>query len=158
MEDRQLMLNFAGGLGLLVAFIVVMFIIARLFIYDHATSDPRVQTAIEERIKPVGQVNTGAARAAVASLATQTVVSTAAPQTPKEIYESVCASCHATGVLEAPIYGDKLAWAEHLAEPIDHVYQAAINGEDNMPPRGGRPDLTDGQVRATVDYMLDAVR
>jgi cytochrome c5 len=54
------------------------------------------------------------------------------------IYDSVCATCHANGV----------AGTEML---IDN----AINGIGAMPARGGRADLSDEQVAASVTHMLD---
>jgi cytochrome c5 len=82
----------------------------------------------------------------------------AATPSGKTIYEGTCASCHDTGVAGAPRLGDKSAWGMHLAEGLDHLVQVAIEGEGAMPPRGGNPELSDEEVRAAVDYMLDQVR
>jgi cytochrome c5 len=78
--------------------------------------------------------------------------------TGEQIYAETCSACHATGVAGAPIVGDKAAWAPHIAEGIDHLVEVAIAGEGAMPPRGGRADLSDGEVRAAVQYMLNQVR
>ncbi|MBA2492734.1 MAG: cytochrome c5 family protein [Gammaproteobacteria bacterium] len=76
----------------------------------------------------------------------------------KKTYESVCASCHGTGMAGAPKYGDKAAWASHLKEGKTHLYETAINGGGAMPPKGGNPQLSDEDVKAAVDYMLNAVQ
>jgi cytochrome c5 len=42
-----------------------------------------------------------------------------------------------------------------LAEKgIDGLVASAINGLNVMPPRGGRPDLSDQQIKAAVEFML----
>ena len=76
----------------------------------------------------------------------------------KAVYEKTCAACHATGVDGAPKIGDKAAWAEHLAEGIEHMVQAAIKGEGAMPPKGGNPSLSEEEVRAAVHYMIELSR
>lgn len=76
----------------------------------------------------------------------------------KAVYEQTCFACHASGVLGAPKLGDKAAWAEELEEGIEHLYEAAIKGDGSMPAKGGNAALTDEEVKAAVDYMLDAAK
>jgi cytochrome c5 len=82
----------------------------------------------------------------------------AAMQMGKAVYEKTCAACHATGVAGAPKVGDKAAWAEHLAEGTEHLVQVAIKGEGAMPPKGGNPALSEEEVRAAVNYMIELSR
>jgi cytochrome c5 len=82
----------------------------------------------------------------------------AAMQMGRAVYEKNCAACHATGVGGAPKVGDKAVWAEHIAEGTEHLVQTAINGEGAMPPKGGNPALSEEEVRAAVNYMIELSR
>ncbi|MDD2399861.1 MAG: c-type cytochrome [Sulfurovum sp.] len=72
-----------------------------------------------------------------------------------KIYEASCAVCHATDAMGAPALGDKKAWEAVLKKGIDTVYNNAMMGINAMPPKGGNANLTDDQLKATVDYMID---
>jgi cytochrome c5 len=99
--------------------------------------------AIAQRIKPVGQV---------------TITDPNAPKVVKsgeEVYKQVCQACHATGALNAPKFGDKAAWAKHLAQGLDTLIANAIKGVRQMPARGGNPDLSDLEMRRAVLYMAN---
>ena len=73
----------------------------------------------------------------------------------EEIYNAVCFACHNSGVMGSPKIDDKEYWAKEVKEEgLDHLYQAAINGKGGMPPKGGRADLSDEQVKAAVDFMV----
>lgn len=82
----------------------------------------------------------------------------AAMEMGKAVYEKTCAACHDTGVAGAPKVGDKAAWAEHIAEGTEHLVQIAIKGEGAMPPKGGNPALSEEEVRAAVNYMIELSR
>ncbi|MGQ7249199.1 c-type cytochrome [Halomonas sp. V046] len=71
------------------------------------------------------------------------------------IYTSVCFACHDTGVAGAPKRGDAAAWEPRLAQGIETVYDHAINGLNVMPPKGGNPSLSDAEVKAAVDYLVE---
>ena len=70
-------------------------------------------------------------------------------------YRSACMACHATGAAGAPKTGDKAAWKARIAAGMDTMVKNAINGKGAMPPKGGRPNLTDAQIKAVVKYMVD---
>lgn len=78
------------------------------------------------------------------------------------IYNSACLACHMMGVAGAPKYGDAAAWAPRLANGMDALYANSINGFQGetgvMPPKGGRLDLSDDEIKAGVDYMVEAAR
>ncbi len=80
--------------------------------------------------------------------------SAAAMETGKKIYKTACFSCHDMGVAGAPKVGDNAAWAPRIATGIDALAHSAINGKGAMPPKGGRVDLSDADIRATVEYMV----
>ncbi|CAN7152623.1 c-type cytochrome [Trinickia sp. LjRoot230] len=80
-----------------------------------------------------------------------------AAQAGKALYEKVCQACHAAGVLNAPKFGDKAAWAPRLKESMDVVYNYALHGKGAMPPKGGS-NAPDADVKAAVDYMVNAAK
>ncbi len=78
---------------------------------------------------------------------------------PKAIYEQSCAVCHGPGLAGAPKFGDAAQWAPRLKAGIDAVVRSAIAGTaKGMPPKGGRADLSDAQMRAVVEYLVSGGR
>ncbi|MEM5317079.1 c-type cytochrome [Paraburkholderia sp. JHI869] len=80
-----------------------------------------------------------------------------ASQAGKALYQQVCQACHAAGVLGAPKFGNKADWAPRLKEPMDTVYNYALHGKGQMPPKGGST-ASDADVKAAVDYMVSAAK
>lgn len=74
----------------------------------------------------------------------------------KALYEKQCQICHAQGLLEAPKFGDKAAWAPHIAKGKETLYEHSAKGFNKMPPQA-TGDVTEAQVHAAVDYMIEAV-
>jgi Cytochrome c5 len=72
----------------------------------------------------------------------------------KVIYESACVACHATGVVGAPKIGNKADWAPRIEAGTGMLLQHALNGFGKMPPKGGRLDLSDGDVADAVAFMV----
>ncbi|KVW21739.1 c-type cytochrome [Burkholderia ubonensis] len=75
----------------------------------------------------------------------------------KALYTQVCQACHAAGVLNAPKFGSKEDWVPRLKEPMDTVYNYALHGKGAMPPKGGST-ASDADVKAAVDYMVNAAK
>ena len=75
------------------------------------------------------------------------------------VYNSGCMACHNSGVAGAPKVGDKDVWTDRIAQGMDLLYEHAIVGFQGeagyMPPKGGRPDISDAEVEAAVDYMIN---
>jgi cytochrome c5 len=79
----------------------------------------------------------------------------------KAVYGEVCIACHGAGIAGAPKFGDKAAWAPRLAEGTAVLYQHAIAGFQGkagvMPPKGGS-NKPDTDIKAAVDYILNAAK
>jgi cytochrome c5 len=71
-----------------------------------------------------------------------------------ELYSIKCAPCHQSGLLGAPKLGDAAAWEARVAKGRDELLKNVIKGVNNMPPRGGNPSMSDGDVGKALDYML----
>jgi cytochrome c5 len=99
--------------------------------------------ATDARIKPVGDV---------------VIVDANAVRVDKqgsEVFAEVCTACHTPGALGAPKFGDKAAWAPRIAKGYDTLIKHALGGFNQMPARGGNPDLSDLEVERAVAYMAD---
>ena len=129
-----------------VAPIIVIVLLAQLATsgrtYDE---DARSPEAIARRIKPVAEVNLGAAGPGGRIL-----------RTGEEIYKSVCTACHATGIAKAPKFGDRRDWTPRIREGQKELVRVALKGEGAMPPRGGASELSDVEVERAVVYMVNA--
>ena len=74
------------------------------------------------------------------------------------VYNTICQACHATGVTGAPIAGDKAAWAARIATGMESLLQSAINGKGAMPPKGGATNLSDAEVAAAVEHLVNMAK
>lgn len=105
---------------------------------------------------------TAAAPAAAAPAAAPAAPAPAAPQQAaavnpagEKLYKSVCFACHATGVANAPKFGDKAAWAPYVKTGMDAMVKVAMQGKPPMPPKGGAANASEEDIRAAVQYMVD---
>lgn len=107
--------------------------------------DPAMSAeAVAKRLKPVGEV-------VMADDASAAKVE----RSGEEVVKAVCATCHATGVLNAPKIGDKKAWAARLKNGEATLVKNAINGIRQMPARGGNAEFSDNEVARAVRYMAN---
>lgn len=90
----------------------------------------------------------------ILALALSAAPALAADRSGKEVVDTVCASCHATGKDGAPKLGDQAAWAQRAAKGLDKLTQNAITGVRNMPAHGGQAALTDLEMTRAVGYMV----
>ena len=98
-----------------------------------------------------------------ASVALMGVVSTAnAEGAGEKTYKMACFACHGTGAAGAPKLADKAAWQDRIAQGSAKLHEHAIKGYKGktgyMPPKGGRMDISDDDVKAAVDYMVSSVK
>jgi len=115
------------------------------------TPESMIAEDVAERIKPVAEVYVGEAPIVVAAAPTTSMSG-------EEIVAQVCAMCHSTGMMSSPKLGKASDWAPRIETGTEALYTNAINGLNMMPARGGRPDLSDDDVKAAVDHMLLLVK
>lgn len=77
----------------------------------------------------------------------------------EKVFVSSCKSCHDTGKPQndAPQLSEKGEWKDRYGKGLADLYKSAIEGFTGyyaMPPRGGNAALSDDEVKAAVDYML----
>lgn len=113
---------------------------------------------------PAAEPAAAAPAAAAPAAADAAAPATAAADTGKgkSTYDAVCFVCHTPGAAGAPKLGDKAGWEPRVAKGMDVLYGSAINGfmgsAGMMPPKGGRPDIADEDIKAAVDYMVQAAK
>ncbi len=117
------------------------------------TAESMADKDVVARIKPSGNVHIGDAPVIVAVAEETNQVSAGGEQ----IVSQVCALCHRSGMMNAPKLGDADDWAPRIEKGIKTLYNSAINGLNMMPARGGRPDISDDDIKAAVDHMLSLV-
>jgi len=78
----------------------------------------------------------------------------------KSVWLVNCETCHSYGVADAPNPAYPSEWRARIAKGKQVLYGHAINGffgpdDSMMPARGGNENLSDDEVRAAVDYMVE---
>ena len=161
------------------AFVVPIFTIIGVAYYISSADLPaagavNTEKLVDARIQKVGTVEVLDATQAAAALAQQASAAASAAAAPasgvaiaaatpaalpadagEKRYKETCFACHATGVAGAPKFGDKAAWAPRIATGMDTLVAKAISGLNAMPPRGGS-NASDAEIKATVEYMVNA--
>lgn len=156
--DNVFIRNVSIVIVLLIVFTFSIAFLARDVGFKEEENNLSREVATEERIKPVADVYTGEAGAAAieeaaASSGAEMKIAFDGSLDGEMIYGSVCSVCHGTGAAGAPIPGSP-AMAERADKGQDMLVQNAVNGLNAMPPRGGRADLSDEQIQAVVEFML----
>jgi cytochrome c5 len=156
-SDTHFFNSFSLVLGLLIAFAIALFVVARMI----GTATQGKEVLLEPmRLKDVQRNIAPFAHVAIAghdnsALAAPKTKSPAAdvPTTGEQAFTKVCSACHSQGINGAPKIGDHAAWGPRIAQGKEVLYTHAIEGKGNMPPRGGTtwPDAT---IRMAVDYIV----
>lgn len=159
MESNKSGKFFVGSLAIVGVLVVVVYLILNnmLSLADNVLAPAKMDDkAISERIMPVAQERIGEEPIVQAAANTDAeAVDTSEDLGPgQQIFTAVCATCHVSGLLQAPRLGNKDDWAPRLEKGMEMLYDHAINGFKNMPARGGRQDLSDDEVKQAVDYMI----
>lgn len=109
---------------------------------------------IEERVAPSAKVCLEGDACASGAPVAAAGAAPAAARSADEIYNTVCAACHATGAAGAPKVGDAAAWGPRIAQGNDTLYKHAIGGFNMMPPKGTCGTCSDDEIKSVVDLMV----
>ena len=112
-----------------------------------------IQSNTNQRIAPSGKINL-ASNPSIKQEVMVASVSETKILTGKEVYNTVCMSCHTSGAAGAPVIGNNSQWSDRLAKGKDALYASAINGIGIMPAKGGVSSLSDNEIKSAVDYIL----
>jgi cytochrome c5 len=112
-----------------------------------------IQSDTNQRIAPSGKTNL-ASNPSIKQEVVVASVSETKTLTGKEVYNTVCMSCHTSGAAGAPVIGNNNQWSDRLSKGEDTLYANAINGIGIMPAKGGVSSLSDNEVKSAVDYIL----
>lgn len=147
--------------------------VARAVVYmanKSGASLPEPAAPAEEGAKKEADAAPAAAPAPAAAAPAPAAPAAAAPAAPaapqaaavnpagEKLYKSVCFACHATGVANAPKFGDKAAWEPYIKTGMDAMVKVAMQGKPPMPPKGGAANASEDDIRAAVQYMVDAAK
>ena len=165
-QDEIFFDTFMGVLAALVVFTILMGFLAggiakRTVAVSHFENKD-IQAALAKRIAPVGDplISGEPMPEPVAAPEPEpTTMAAAEPRSADTVYNLACVACHGMGIAGAPKVGDADAWAPRIAKGLDTLNGHAINGFNGdagyMPAKGGNMTLTDDEVIAAVQLMLD---
>ncbi len=77
------------------------------------------------------------------------------PRSGKEVVDTICSECHATGVDGAPKIGDVDAWSSRSSQGLSSLTVHALEGIRKMPAHGGHPELSNLDIARAITYMVN---
>jgi cytochrome c5 len=127
------------------AFVVPVFLIMGMVYYVTRADKPQAgvvnpELATAQRIQKVGTVSLRDANRPLASGA--------------DVYQAQCAACHAAGLVGAPKFGDKAAWAPRIAQGFEALVNSALKGKGAMGAQSGGA-FRDIEIARAVAYMAN---
>jgi len=156
-------------IGVLVLFALAILVLAMKMsdrtqgVYTRDSAE--YQADLAQRIRPAGQVYLAGEEKQSAAPTVEThaePVPVATAMSGPQVYNAACIACHGPGIGGAPLFGDAAAWTARIAQGRDtlkeHALQGYSGGAGYMPPKGGRADLSDAEIEAAVDYMVDEAK
>ncbi len=172
-QDKIFFRNFSLTLAFIAAMMIAFYFAASAAVeskFGLAAEDiTATDTNVAELTKPVGQV--AIAEEKSENSVEQNIVvadATAAEDSNggdgESVYNGLCVNCHGIAALAAmiPQAGDAAAWRARIEKGVDVLYGNAINGYTGelgmMPAKGGNPALSDDEVKAAVDYIINQVK
>ncbi len=158
MSDNKFSRNFIGMIIAMTVLTAILMVLATINAGEvnerlRAEKDAERTPSIVEQIAPIGKVAIG--KVAIGTVANAVPEAQAQEVSGETVYNAACVACHSSGVAGAPIVGKAEQWTARLGKGQDTLYDSAINGLGAMPARGGQ-SLSDDEVKAAVDYMVQA--
>jgi cytochrome c5 len=98
--------------------------------------------AVAKRLQPVGSVEI------------RDISNPAAARTGEQVYQAQCSACHATGVANAPKFGDAAAWGPRLGAGYAGLLNSVLKGKGAMAAQGGG-DFSDYEVARAVVFLAN---
>ena len=120
---------------------------------ESSSSDAIVDSALLERIKPIGEVRIDSSIVVASSES-----SGKTERSGEKIYNANCQGCHSSGVMGAPKYASLEDWAPRIDLGLEKLTLSAIAGKGGMPAKGTCMDCSDNEIKLTVQYMLDSLK
>ncbi|PJJ96581.1 cytochrome C class I [Lysobacteraceae bacterium NML91-0213] len=167
---RNYDLDFLKKFSLVILFLIVVtggLIVLAWSLHGTIAPEESESAALQrlDRIAPVAEVYAGSTGAAAQAAAASAAAAQAASQVAyggtldgSVIYNNLCAGCHTSGAGGAPTLL-RAQWTARLAQGTETLHRHAIEGFTGaagvMPARGGNPALSDEQVIASVDWMIE---
>jgi len=168
-NDRSFLKNFTQIVVVLLALTGVLIVFAvKLANRQPQEINPVRDSQIESRLQRLAAVYAGDTGAAAMAAAAEAAAAAASTQVAYDgsldgelIYNNLCGACHGSGAGGAPKL-ERAAWSARLAQGRDTLVRHAIEGYQGeaglMPARGGNPALSDEQVAASVEWMLESLK
>jgi len=120
---------------------------------ESSSSDAMIDSALLERIKPIGEVRIDSSIVVASSESSGN-----AERSGEKIYNANCIGCHSSGVMGAPKFASLEDWAPRIDLGLEKLTLSAIAGKGGMPARGTCMDCSDNEIKLTVQYMLDSLK
>ena len=168
---RNYDLDFLKRFSMVIAFLALVTLGLILFAHHlNGSVVPEADSAAVRntaaRIAPAGEVYAGATGAAQQAEAMKAAAAAAASQVAyggtldgSVIFGNLCTGCHTSGAGGAPKLDAAGIGARFAEQGLDMLVSRAISGYTGsagvMPAKGGNPALTDEQVKATVEWMVE---
>ncbi len=153
-------------LGTMAMIVLWVFIILGSFFASFGAPEQSTmnRSAVIERLKPIEVVAVKGEEKQTASTdagkesapAVEAPAADAGVIDANAIVTATCFACHSIGLLESPKIGDKDAWNKRLEANggMDGLVKSAITGKGAMPARGGNAGLSDAEVKAAIEFMM----
>ncbi|AYB50356.2 c-type cytochrome [Ralstonia solanacearum] len=143
---KQLVIAVITAFAVPILVIILLANYVGLGVKEGAGSSGMSEEAVNDRIKPVAQLE-------LKDLNAPRVYKTG-----EQLYKEVCATCHAAGVAGAPKFGDAASWASRLPQGLDGLTKVALAGKGGMPARGGTSpdDVSDYEIQRAIVYMANS--
>ncbi len=153
-----IMIPFLGTLALIILWVLI--ILSSFFASFGTTEENAMdRSAVIERLKAIEVVAVKGDDKMVATDTTSAPVSETADTGEIDgnaIVTATCFACHSIGLLESPKIGDKEAWNKRLEANggMEGLVKSGIVGKGAMPARGGNAALSDAEVKAAIEFMM----
>ncbi len=128
------------------SFVVPIFAIIALVYFVISDNKPAAGTVnmeqtINQRLQKVGSVEIRDANRELKS--------------GEDVFKAHCSSCHTSGLLKAPKFGDAGEWGPRVKTGLDALLNSALKGKGSMTAQAGG-DFEDLEIARAVVYMANA--